>query len=69
MIVKQIVGVMVRRIQPYISPGSQIAPGQRYGRIIFGSRVELWVPQGKAEIKVRPRQKVMAGISIAGVPK
>ena len=68
-IVKQIVGVLVRRIQPYLQPGGEIKLGQRLGRIIFGSRVELWLPQGKAEIKVRKNQKVLAGITIAGIPK
>jgi phosphatidylserine decarboxylase len=69
MIVKQIVGILVRRIQPYLQPGAEIKLGQRLGRIIFGSRVELWLPQGKAEIKVRAQQKVLAGLTIAAIPK
>ena len=68
-IVKQIVGILVRRIQPFIHPGNEIHPGERFGRIIFGSRVELWLPQGKTEIKVKKDQKVLAGLTIAAIPK
>ncbi len=68
-IVKQIVGILVKRIQPYIRPGNEIHPGERFGRIIFGSRVELWLPQGKTEVKVQKNQKVLAGITIAAIPK
>ena len=68
-IVKQIVGILVRRIQVYLPVGSEVKTGQRLGRIIFGSRVELWLPKGKAEIEVKPFQKVLAGKTIAGVPK
>jgi phosphatidylserine decarboxylase len=68
-IVKQIVGILVRRIQTYVQPGSEINPGHRFGRIIFGSRVELWLPQGKADIRVKKEQKVLAGKTVAAIPK
>jgi phosphatidylserine decarboxylase len=68
-IVKQIVGILVRRIQVYLPVGSEVKTGQRLGRIIFGSRVELWLPKGKAEIKVKELQRVLAGYTIAGVLK
>jgi len=69
MIVKQIVGILVRRIETFVKVGDQIKVGQRFGRIVFGSRVELWLPQGKAEVKVRKGQKVLAGIAVAAAPK
>ena len=55
-IVKQIVGILVRRIETFVKVGDQIEPGQRFGRIIFGSRVELWLPQDKVNITIRKKQ-------------
>ena len=69
MIVKQIVGILVRRIETFVKVGEQIKVEQRFGRIVFGSRVELCLPQGKAEIKVNKGQKVLAGVTVAAVPK
>jgi len=69
MIVRQIVGILVRRIETFVRVGDEVKIGQRFGRIVFGSRVELWLPQGKAEIKVSKGQKVLAGITVAAVPK
>lgn len=57
---KQIAGALARRIVFYPRPGDEIARGQRVGMIKFGSRVDLFVPDG-AEPLVRPGQKVKAG--------
>ncbi|MCD6531114.1 phosphatidylserine decarboxylase, partial [bacterium] len=40
--------------------------GQKYGIIHFGSRVEVFLPQGKAKILVKNGDKVRAGESILG---
>jgi phosphatidylserine decarboxylase len=69
MIIKQIVGILVRRIETFVRVGDEVKVGQRFGRIVFGSRVELWLPQGKAEVKVSKGQKVLAGVTVAAVPK
>lgn len=68
-VIKQIVGILVRRIQTFAKVGDNVKTGQKLGRIIFGSRVELWLPENKTEIKVAVSQKVLAGITIAAVPK
>lgn len=68
-IIKQIVGILVRRIETFVKIGDEVKIGQRFGRIVFGSRVELWLPQGKAEIKVSKGQRVLAGVTAAAVPK
>ena len=68
-IIKQIVGIFVRRIETFVKVGGEVKIGQRFGRIIFGSRVELWLPQGRAEVKVSKGQKVLAGVTVAAVPK
>jgi len=69
MIVKQIVGILVRRIETFVKIGEDVKIGQRFGRIVFGSRVELWLPQNRVEVKIDKDQKVLAGVTIAAQPK
>jgi phosphatidylserine decarboxylase len=59
----QIAGLVARRIVPFIKPGDVIAPGQRVGLIRFGSRVDVYLPQG-TESKVLLGQKVIAGETV-----
>jgi phosphatidylserine decarboxylase len=40
----QVAGLVARRILCYVEPGDQLARGQRYGFIRFGSRVDLYLP-------------------------
>jgi len=42
--VRQIAGLVARRIVTDLAPGQKVQRGQRMGMIKFGSRVELWVP-------------------------
>ncbi len=57
---KQIAGVLARRIIFYPRPGDALARAQRIGIILFGSRVDFFVPDG-AEVLVKPGDKVRAG--------
>jgi phosphatidylserine decarboxylase len=57
---KQIAGVLARRIVFYPRLGHDLARAQRIGMIRFGSRVDLFVPDG-AEILVQRGDKVKAG--------
>lgn len=57
---KQIAGAIARRIVFYPRPGEPLERGERVGIILFGSRVDLFAPDG-AEILVRKGQKVKAG--------
>lgn len=43
-LVKQIAGLLARRIVCTLEPGDQVARGERIGMIKFGSRTELYVP-------------------------
>lgn len=43
-VVKQISGILARRIICEAHPGDPLARGQRYGMIKFGSRTELYIP-------------------------
>jgi len=40
----QIAGLVARRILCYVEPGAQLARGERYGFIRFGSRVDVYLP-------------------------
>ncbi len=67
-LVKQIAGLIARRIVCYARPGDRLAPGERYGLIRFGSRVDLFLPTD-AELKVKVGDKVKGGRDIIGVLK
>ena len=59
----QIAGLVARRIVPFVKPGDIVAAGQRVGLIRFGSRVDVYLPQG-TESKVLLGQKVIAGETV-----
>jgi phosphatidylserine decarboxylase len=43
---RQVAGALARRICYYVQPGQSIAPGEEFGFIKFGSRVDLYFPIG-----------------------
>ncbi len=59
----QIAGLIARRIVPFIKPGDILAAGQRVGLIRFGSRVDVYLPEG-TEPKVVLGQSVIAGETV-----
>ncbi|MBT2134108.1 phosphatidylserine decarboxylase [Croceibacterium sp. LX-88] len=59
----QIAGLVARRIVPFVKPGDIVAAGQRVGLIRFGSRVDVYLPQG-TDSKVLLGQKVIAGETV-----
>ena len=60
---KQIAGWIARRVVCRKSPGDSLSLGERIGMIRFGSRMDVWLPEG-AEIVARPGQHVAGGVSI-----
>jgi phosphatidylserine decarboxylase len=42
----QIAGLVARRIVPFTREGEQVVAGQRIGMIRFGSRVDVYLPEG-----------------------
>ena len=62
----QIAGAMARRIVCYVAPEARVKRGARCGIILFGSRVDLYVP-ATIELKVRRGQRLRAGESVIGV--
>ena len=64
MAVRQISGAIARRIVCPVKPGAKLKKGQMYGMIKFGSRTELYLPVGRAEINVKVGDKVSGGSSV-----
>jgi phosphatidylserine decarboxylase len=65
-LVKQIAGLIARRIICYARPGDTVKTGERYGLIRFGSRVDLFLPK-TADIKVKLGDRVRGAQDIIGV--
>lgn len=65
-LVRQIAGVLARRIVCRVRAGDKLDKGERYGLIRFGSRTDLFVPR-VTEIRVRVGDRVRGGESIVGV--
>lgn len=64
--VRQVAGVVARRIVCRVRPGDTLRAGERYGLIRFGSRTDLVVPRG-TEIRVKVGDLVRGGESVMGV--
>jgi phosphatidylserine decarboxylase len=58
--VVQIAGLIARRIVSFVREGDQLSAGQRYGLIRFGSRVDVYMPEG-ARVLVGLGSKAIAG--------
>jgi phosphatidylserine decarboxylase len=64
LLVRQISGAIARRIICRAAPGQDLAGGERFGMIKFGSRTELYLPSREnAKCLVRIGDKVKAGLS------
>ena len=62
--VRQISGAIARRIVCAAQEGQELARGERFGMIKFGSRTELYVPAGKhVKCMVRVGDAVKAGVT------
>ncbi|MBF0544640.1 MAG: phosphatidylserine decarboxylase family protein [Candidatus Riflebacteria bacterium] len=62
-LVRQIAGIIARRIICWNNPGDALEKGERFGLIRFGSRTELYMPPGTT-IEVKPGQKVQGGSTV-----
>ena len=62
-IVKQIAGILARRIVCRVKAGDKLSPGERFGLIRFGSRVDILIPPEYA-VFACPGQRVRAGESV-----
>lgn len=63
--VKQIAGILARRIVSYVTLDDKLKQGELYGMIKFGSCLEVVMPKDVA-VTVEKGQKVMGGKTIIG---
>ncbi|MCJ8142129.1 phosphatidylserine decarboxylase [Ancylobacter sp. A5.8] len=61
--VVQIAGLVARRIVGFVREGDMLAPGQRFGLIRFGSRVDVYLPEGVQPL-VAEGQRAIAGETV-----
>ena len=62
----QIAGLIARRIIAFVPEGAAVAVGQRVGLIRFGSRVDIFLPEGYAPQVVKG-QRAVAGETVLAV--
>jgi phosphatidylserine decarboxylase len=62
-IVRQIVGVLARRIVCRIKVGDDVHAGDRFGVMKFGSRMDVFIPP-TASIAVTVNDKVVGGVTV-----
>jgi phosphatidylserine decarboxylase len=62
-LVRQIAGLIARRIVGWKKPGDSVQTGERFGMIRFGSRTDLYFP-ASCTPKVQPGQRVVGGETV-----
>jgi len=62
-VIRQIVGILARRVVCRVPPGAVVRAGDRFGLMKFGSRMDVFVPPG-SRLVVREGDLVRAGESI-----
>ena len=63
--VKQIAGILARRIVSWVTMNDKLAQGELYGMIRFGSCLEIVMPRN-VEIHVKVGEKVQGGMTVIG---
>lgn len=63
---RQVVGVLARRVVCRLAPGMAVATGQRLGVMKFGSRMDLFIPEG-VPLQVRAGDTVRGGETVVAV--
>lgn len=64
--VKQIAGILARRIVSWVTLDDALRQGELYGMIRFGSCLEVVMPAEDVDVLVKPGQKVTGGKTILG---
>jgi phosphatidylserine decarboxylase len=66
--VVQIAGLIARRIVPFVREGQPIAAGERIGMIRFGSRVDVYLPEGVEPLVLEGQIAIAGETVIAQLP-
>ena len=62
-VVRQVVGLLARRVVCRLKAGQLVQPGERIGLMKFGSRMDVFVPTS-ATLQVEKGQMVQAGVTV-----
>jgi len=62
-VIVQVAGLVARKITSWVSLGDDLRAGQRLGLIHFGSRADVLLPAGSADVLVSAGDRVRAGRS------
>ena len=62
-LVKQVAGIMARRVVCWVRPGQKVQAGDRLGVVKFGSRVDLYLPPGAAPA-VQAGDRARGGVTV-----
>jgi len=62
----QIAGLVARRIKCWVRPGDRLTRGERFGLIMFGSRLDVYMPPGTVP-RVSLGEHTVAGETVIGV--
>ena len=65
-VVKQIAGLIARRVVFWFKTGDAAGQGKLLGLIRFGSRTDIIMEAGKADILVKKGDKVKGGLTVIG---
>ncbi|MGN0929718.1 MAG: phosphatidylserine decarboxylase [Alphaproteobacteria bacterium] len=60
----QIAGLIARRIVSRLKKDDEVVMGERFGLIKFGSRLDVYIPKSKYDIKVMAGQRMVSGETI-----
>ena len=61
-VVRQIVGILARRIVCRVKAGDRVARGDRFGIMKFGSRIDMFLPP-TARVLVKVGERVIGGVT------
>ena len=62
-VVRQIVGILARRIVCRIKEGDVVTAGSRFGVMKFGSRMDIFIPR-ESTMQTKVGEKVVGGVTI-----
>jgi phosphatidylserine decarboxylase len=65
-VVRQVVGVLARRVVCRVRPGQTVEAGDRYGIMKFGSRMDVFLPLS-ARVRISVGDRVVAGETLIAV--
>jgi len=67
-LVKQVAGILARRVVCWAREGDWLEAGQRFGIVMLGSRVDLFLPPD-VEVLVKPGDRVRGGQTVVARPR